>query len=206
MSAPDFNAVAAEYRANFAACTPQPAGIASAPAALLARNQARYESVAQKFANQIPWFAIGLIHLMEADASFGCHLHNGDPLSRRTVNEPAGRPPGQPPFTWEDSAWDALRYDRWHLVPAERWADVAGLLYQLEAYNGWGYRARHVRTPYLWSQSNLEQPGKFTGDGVFNPHATSGQVGAAVVLKALVTTGAAVFRAGLAQAAAAITA
>jgi lysozyme family protein len=189
MPAPDFQSIAAEYRANFAVCAPQPITRGSGDVAKIVANRQRYESVAQKFPNQLPWFVVALLHIMEAEGDFHCHLHNGDPLSARTVHVPKGRPNGQPPFTWEDSAWDALMCDRFNLVPAERWADLAGILYQLESYNGWGYRPRHVRTPYLWAGSNLEQPGKYVDDGVWSPHALSSQTGAAVLLKRMVGMG-----------------
>jgi len=40
-------------------------------------------------------------------SSFKLHLHNGDPLTARTVNVPKGRPKtGQPPFAWGISAKD----------------------------------------------------------------------------------------------------
>ena len=51
----------------------------------------------------------GVIHSLEAGLSFARHLHNGDPLSARTVQVPRGRPlADEPPFTWEQSAADAL--------------------------------------------------------------------------------------------------
>ena len=69
--------------------------------------RARYASVSAQ--TGVPWWVIGLIHMMEAGQSFRCHLHNGDPLTARTVQVPAGRPKtGQPPFIWEESAADAL--------------------------------------------------------------------------------------------------
>lgn len=166
-------------------------GEAEATIAKILSNQARYQAVANVFPNQLPWFVVSLLHAMEADLDFGCHLHNGDSLKRRTVNEPAGRPPGQPPFTWEDSAKDALRFDRFDRFPAADWQDVAGILYHMEAYNGWGSRIYHgIRTPYLWAGSNQEQPGKYVSDGKWDPNARSEQVGAAVLLKLLITSGA----------------
>lgn len=207
MIAPTYAQLAPEYRAQFALAVPQPGTRGQAEAARICAHMDRYAALAARIETAVPWFAVGLIHIMEADGNFDCHLHNGDPLSRRTVHEPAGRPvQGQPPFTWEESALDALRQARWHTVAPEEW-DLAGLLYRLEAYNGWGPRLLHDRrTAYLWAGSSLEQPGKYIADGQWSPTATSAQAGAAVILKQLVTTGRAVFRAQAAQAAAAITA
>ncbi len=91
---------------------------------------------------------------MEASQNFTRHLHNGDPLTARTRQVPAGRPrTGNPPFTWEASATDALTLDGFN-----SWTDwtVAGALFKLERFNGSGYRLYHpqVKSPYLWSFSN----------------------------------------------------
>ncbi len=139
----------------------------------------------------IPWYALGLIHAMETTPplSMAGHLHNGDPLSARTVQVPAGRPTtGTPPFSWEESAMDALTFERFH-----QWNDwsIPGLLYKLERYNGWGYRKYHpeVRTPYLWSFTNHYKRGKYTADGRFSDTARSKQCGAAALLRRLMERG-----------------
>jgi len=150
-------------------------------------NSARYEAVAA--GTVIPWWAVALIHRMEAGGNFGLHLHNGDPLRARTVQYPSGRPAkGDPPFTWEESAVDAILFERW-----DKWTDwsLPGTLYKLESYNGMGYRKHHpaVLTPYLWAGSILYVRGKYTGDGQFDPATISKQIGAAVVLKELESQG-----------------
>ena len=71
-------------------------------------GKARYQSIAQS--TGVPWFFIGVVHYMEASSDFTKHLHNGDPLNKRTVQVPANRPLGIPPFTFEQSAIDALQY------------------------------------------------------------------------------------------------
>ncbi len=142
----------------------------------------RYEEAER--ATGVPWYVIGLLHGMECEFDFSLHLHNGDPLRHRTVGVPKGRPvKGNPPYQWLESAIDALQYDRF-----TTWTDwsVAGICYKLEGYNGWGYRARHINSPYLWSFSNLYERGKFTGDGHWDPDAVSKQVGAAVALKTMI--------------------
>lgn len=170
-----------DYAGKFASCTVQPEFTGSVDRAItnIEKGRKRYESVAQK--TNVPWFVIGVIHNLECSGNFDCHLHNGDPLRRRTVNVPAGRPAiGKPPFTWETSAVDALTYDGFN-----RWTDwtAAGTLYKLEGYNGFGYRKRGVPTPYLWSGSPHYVRGKYTSDGKFDPKAISKQVGAGVVLR-----------------------
>lgn len=154
---------------------------------VLVRPRARYEGVGLSL--NIPWVFIALVHAMECDQSFAHHLHNGDPLKARTVRVPAGRPKeGKPPFKWEVSARDALMFEELH-----RWTDwtIAGILYQLESFNGMGYRRYHpgVPSPYLWAGCNHERPGLYVKDGKFDKTARSSQIGAAVLLKHLALTG-----------------
>ena len=133
----------------------------------------------------VPWWWIALVHHMESGGSFNRHLHNGDPLTGRTVHVPAGRPAkGEPPFNWEVSADDALRLRRLHEV--KDWS-LPAALYQLEGYNGWGYRKYHTETlsPYLWSGTQHYVRGKYVADGKWYPRAVSLQTGACAVLKLL---------------------
>jgi lysozyme family protein len=145
-------------------------------------NKAQYEAVSQ--ASGVPWFVIGLIDQMEAGGGCKAHLHNGDPLSGRTIHVPAGRPPApaEPPFTWEQSALDALQFEGFDKIKSWPLAVIAG---SLEKYNGMGYHARGVPSPYLWSFSNQYKSGKFVKDHVYDPNAVSEQAGALPILKAL---------------------
>ena len=149
----------------------------------LATNRARYEKVAKALG--MPWYVVAVIHSMEAGGDFTRHLHNGDPLTARTTHVPAGRPKtGKPPFTWEESAIDALTYQGFG-----KWKDwsIPGTLYKLEGYNGFGYRDHHpqVLSPYLWSFSNHYTRGKYVADGRFSATTVSQQCGAAVLLRRL---------------------
>ncbi len=150
-------------------------------------NKSRYEAVSNLL--NIPWYFIAVIHNMESSLNFTKHLHNGDPLTGRTTHVPAGRPKtGNPPFSWEDSASDALQMMNLHTW--DNWS-LAGLLYKLEAYNGWGYRTKHphVLSPYLWSFSNHYTKGKYIADGTWSETAVSGQCGTAVILRRMVELG-----------------
>ena len=173
-----------EYRQMFDTCEirPERAGAADQLAESICNNRARYASVGDPLS--IPWFFIGVVHCMECSLNFHEHLHNGDPLTACTVRMPKGRPTGTPPFTWEQSATDSLTFQG--LSHVTDWS-LPGLLYQLEKYNGFGYRTTRpeVYTPYLWSFSNHYQAGKFVSDGKFDPHAPSNQCGAAVLLRSM---------------------
>lgn len=148
-------------------------------AATLFSNRSRYEAVEAE--TEIPWTMIGVIHGLESSFNFEKHLHNGDTLSARTVHVPVGRPvAGEPPFTWEQSAEDALskvwRPSSWNMGSA---------LHFLEMYNGLGYRIHNIYSPYVWSFTSAYTSGKFVADRSFDPDAVSEEAGAAAILKAL---------------------
>ncbi len=182
----DIASLSPEYVRLFNTCQPR-------DTAAVEKIAARFPSVASYYdaasvLTGVPVYVIFLLHHMECDLSFSLHLHNGDSLRRKTVNDPAGRPPvwepSEPPTheDWSRSAVDALRYDR--LDQINPW-DVAGIAYGLEKFNGWGYRSHGINDPYLWSGSNHYERGKYVSDGHFDPDAVSSQVGAMVVLAAL---------------------
>lgn len=153
----------------------------------LIANRGRYEVVAQRIG--VPWQLVAVIHNMEADQDFERHLHNGDRLTARTVRVPKGHPrTGHPPFTWEESAIDALK-----LKDLDEWRDwsIPGVLFKLEQYNGWGYRKHHedVKSPYLWSFCQHYTSGKYVADGKWSQKAVSKQCGAAVLLHRLAELG-----------------
>src|SRR5690606_1983428 len=177
----DYESLKAEYRRLWERCEvrPERAGHVAYYGKRLREHRTAYEPVAAALG--IPWQFVGVVHAMECGFSFACHLHNGDPLRERTVRVPKGRPvTGSPPFTWQESAVDALRLQKLHRV--EDWT-VPRMLYLLERYNGFGYRRRGLPTPYLWSFSNLYEKGKFVRDGAFDPEAVSQQCGAALMLR-----------------------
>jgi len=122
-------------------------------------------------------------HSLESGCDFTRHLHNGDPPQRAHDAGAEGQAvAGEPPFTWEQSAEDALRMKGF--VGQTDWS-LASMLFRWEQFNGMGYRLRGLPTPYLWSFSNIYDQGLFVADHVFDPQATSQQCGAAVLLKRL---------------------
>lgn len=179
--------LASAYFTRFGNCVPDVSRREEMDAVLdkIFAHQTRYEMVANKLP-QPPWFFIALLHYREADLDFTTHLFNGDSLKRPTVNEPKGQPPGSGPFTWEESAWAALRWDKMDKLLYSTTAQIA---WALEDYNGWGYFARHVVSPYLWAGSDQYTAGKFTSDGVYNPHFEDKQLGGMTLLRHAVNRG-----------------
>jgi lysozyme family protein len=144
-------------------------------------NKDKYEEVS-KLTN-VPWYFIGLLHKLECNLNFTQHLHNGDSLQRKTRRVPAGRPlKGNGPFTWNESAVDALTMKGFHKITDWSPAHIA---YLCEMYNGWGYYWKKKHSPYLWSGSNHYTKGKFVADHKYDANAVSEQVGTMLILKAL---------------------
>jgi len=165
-----------------------PARVNTAAQAVQA-GRSRYESVSAT--TGIPWQVIGVIHWMEASCRFDRHMHNGDPLTARTVHVPKGLPAtGSPPFTWEQSAADAFSRAI-NIIWRGRSAgwDIASTMLKLEAYNGFGYKTHGLNSPYLWASTNHYTKGLFVADGSWDPNAVSQRAGAAPVLKQLAYSG-----------------
>ncbi|AFY34631.1 hypothetical protein [Calothrix sp. PCC 7507] len=179
-----------EYQKLWNSCNIQPENLnlTQEIVAKIRLNRPRYEALQQKI--NVPWHFIAVIHNMESSLKFTRHLHNGDSLKKRTVNVPVGRPTADPingwevGYTWEESAIDALVQK--DLDKVKDWS-LSAQLWQIEKYNGFGYRQYHpeVLTPYLWSGTNLYTSGKYTSDGKWNADAVSTQIGVVALLKIL---------------------
>lgn len=150
---------------------------------MMKANQKRYEAISA--ATGVPWEFIALTHLRESGCDFTRHLHNGDPLTKRTRQVPRGYPKtGTPPFTFEESAIDALKLKK--LDQVTDWS-TAHMAYLLESYNGFGYRTlrKPHPSPYLWSGTTHYVKGKYTSDGKYNKNHVDQQLGLIPVLVAL---------------------
>ncbi len=134
-------------------------------------------------ATGVPWFVVAVIHEREAGGPphWDKHLGQGDPLSRKTVHEPAGRGP----FFGEDAfyrgALDALIDCAPHAAKWKDWT-IGGALTILEEYNGIGYFLRGVPSAYVWSGSDQYVSGKFVADHVYSANAIDVQEGCAPLI------------------------
>jgi lysozyme family protein/peptidoglycan hydrolase-like protein with peptidoglycan-binding domain len=137
----------------------------------------RYQAVARP--TGVPWAVIAVLHQRESDADFRTYLGNGEPLTRQTRLVPAGRGPFE---SWEAGAIDALKLDG--LDKVDEWTPERAC-YEIEKFNGFGYRNNHpeVKSPYLWSFSNIYSSGKYVADGRFSAAAVDQQCGAMPALK-----------------------
>jgi lysozyme family protein len=140
----------------------------------------------------VHWWFIGVVHAMECGLDFTTNLANGDPL---TVRVPKGHPAvvDHFPIDWAYAARDAISYEKLDLVT--NWS-LPNVLFQWHRYNGIAnkYKELSIPTPYLWSGSQHYVKGKYVSDHTFDPDAVSKQVGAAVILRALIDMGAVVLK------------
>jgi len=142
----------------------------------LVAAKARYQAVEAK--TSVPWAVVAVIHERESSQSWLASLAQGDRWDRVSIHVPRGRGPFA---SWEAAAEDALVICPPH---AARWTDwsIGGALTLLEQFNGLGYAARGLPSPYVWASTNQYHSGKYIADGHFDPHAIDHQIGCSALL------------------------
>jgi lysozyme family protein len=142
----------------------------------LVAAKARYQTVEAK--TGVPWAVIAVIHERESSQSWTASLAQGDPWNRASIHVPKHRGPFK---SWEAAAEDALVICPPH---AAKWTDwtIGGALCLLEQYNGLGYAARGIPSPYVWASTDQYHRGKYIADGHFDPNAIDHQLGCAALL------------------------
>jgi lysozyme family protein len=137
----------------------------------------RYVTVALK--TGVPWPVIAVIHERESSQSWLASLAQGDPWTQESIHVPKGRGPFP---SWEAAAEDALVVCPPHAANWKDWS-IGGALTLLETYNGTGYAARGLPSPYIWASTNQYSRGKYIADGHFDPNAIDRQTGCAALLQ-----------------------
>jgi lysozyme family protein len=148
-------------------------------------RQQFYDPVA--VATGVPWYGIATKDYREPEPAFNHsqYLGNGDPLSHKTTHVPRNRGPFLGPNAWQDGAMDAIHISGWDHLPSGWHWDIVTLLIKDEAFNGMGYAHMGLRSPYVFGGTNMQQRGKYTGDGHFDPSHWDTQIGTAAIYLAL---------------------
>lgn len=140
-----------------------------------------------EFETGVPWAMVAINHRRESDAQdklgnplFTCYLGNGQPLNRKTTIVPKGRGPFPGPNAFIDGAIDAYHIDK--LDQVKDWR-LEKILYYSELFNGAGYDARGLPSPYLWGGTNIQKPGKYVADHKWNGRTMDKQLGCCAILK-----------------------
>ncbi len=139
--------------------------------------KARYRAVSAR--TGVPWFVIAVIHEREASQSWRANIAQGDPWDEVSRHVPAGRGPFR---SFEDAAVDALVNCAPHAARNTDWS-AGGALTLLESYNGLGYAAMGMPSPYIWASTDQYVHGKYVADHKFDPTAVDRQIGCAALLK-----------------------
>lgn len=146
----------------------------------LSYRQNYYDPVSQK--TNIPWYVIAALDMREENFSHSGYLGNGDPLWRVTTHVPRGRGPFS---SWFEGAIDALHFDHMDELPYGGHWDIVTALIKCEGYNGLGYAAHGIPSPYVWAGTNIQVPGKYVSDGHWDSSAWDSQPGVAGLFIAL---------------------
>lgn len=148
--------------------------------------KSRYLAVEK--ATGVPWWWIACTDTRESDNNPRTHLHNGDPLSGYTYHVPAGRPKVAhgPPFTWSESAIDAITMPPHNLALVKFWSVERGS-FEWERYNGEGYIRQNENSPYVYGWTTEQEWGKYVSDGRYERGAWDNQAGTVALVKVLAT-------------------
>lgn len=151
-------------------------------AARLLSNLPRYKAL--EVVSNVPAAFIMCAHERESGGNWNTYLGNGQALNRVTTIVPKGRGPFK---TFEEGALDAFALEKLGSggIRLSDW-DEAMLCFWMEKFNGFGYRQRGLRSPYLWGGTNHQQPGKYTSDNHFDPTFMDPQLGGMAVYGELV--------------------
>lgn len=167
------------------------AGVAAVAKKLIALKP-RYQVVERK--TGVPWHFIAITHQREANADFRCVLHNGERIvgtGHKTRLVPEGRGPFD---TWEAAAIDALTMGAHKLDTLRDWS-AGRYIYEVEKFNGFGYRGMARPSPYLWSHTNHYKDsaqdsgdpvgGKYYADHKWSSDIYDAQIGTMAMLKVM---------------------
>jgi len=134
-------------------------------------NLSHYSPVTEAIG--VPEVFIATSFEREASSDFTKNPAQGWPLTSVSKWEPHNGP-----FrTWKDAAIAAYKLNGLDKVGAGNWTWELICFYG-ELFNGFGYRdAHHMHSPYLWGWTNIQTPGKYVKDSVFDGSVMDQQMG-----------------------------
>jgi len=171
----------------------------------LPSSKARYQGVTDRLAEfaahsdkivAVPWWFIAITSEREygGPPHWDKQLGQGDDLDKVSRHIPRGMGPylDHPGDTtpghdaWTRCCVDVLINSAPYAAKWKDWS-IGGVLTLFILYNGVGYEQyHHEPSPYDWGATNIEQSGKYTGDGQFSANVWDTQIGCAAMLKAMI--------------------
>lgn len=163
--------------------------------------RARYQGASDRIAeliaegrtdlHPVPWWFIAVVSEREYSGPphWDKQLGQGDPLSARSRNVPAGMGPylAHPDDVtpghdaWTRCAVDVLTNSEPYAAKWPLWTP-GGVMTLFEEYNGLGYAERGVPSAYVWSGTDQYVSGKYVADHVYRASAVDVQEGCAPLL------------------------
>ena len=141
-----------------------------------------YQQISDGSQSKVPWEMIACLHRRESDANFNTYLGNGQALSHVTTIVPKGRGPFTGPNAFVDGGLDAIRQEGWGSVVDWR---LEKMLYYMLLFNGVGTEP-HIPSSYIWGGTNIQKPGKWIEDHVYNPYVWDPQPGCAPLILTII--------------------
>lgn len=129
----------------------------------------------------VPWWMLAAMHYRQLDCDFTRTILNGDRIDQATEHFPAGVGPWS---DWESSANFALIFDGLDTIGEGAWT-IERVLYQLEAYDEWGYWRRGFVSPFLFAFTDQYTRGRIVTSGEFFAATVDAQIGCAPLIARL---------------------
>jgi lysozyme family protein len=169
-------------------------------------NKIRFQGVSDRLAELaaadptikvVPWWFTAIVSEREygpdqhGNQRWDRQLGQGDELNQPSLHIPKGmgaylaHPGDSTPGhdAWTRCCVEVLLHSAPFAAKHTDWS-IGGVLVLWILYNGIGYEAYHEEpSPYDWGATNIEQRGKYSGDGQFSPNMWDIQVGCAALLK-----------------------
>ncbi len=137
-------------------------------------HKATYQELEK--ATGVPWVMLAVIHRRESSANFNTYLGNGQLLNQVTTIEPKGRGPFD---SFLAGGIDAIKVEKWGSISDWR---LEKQLYYCLLFNGVGTEPFHPSS-YIWGGTNIQLPGKWIRDHVYDPSVWDPQPGCAPLLQ-----------------------
>lgn len=146
------------------------------------KNKARYEKVSAE--TGVPAKLVAALHWRESTGDFGTYLHQGDPIGKKSVNEPKGILFDN----WHDAAVDAIQQKQGIIDSTNMTAettDLESIATFAEAYNGLGYHNADRVSPYVYAGTDAYSRGKYVSDGKFSSSHVDQQLGVLAMMDSI---------------------
>lgn len=130
----------------------------------------RYDAGCKTTGVSVAWAAASFER--EASSNFNLNPAQGWPLNQKSKDIPYNGPFSN----WTDAQVAAYQIDALDKVGVAGWT-WARAAYEGEAFNGFGYRAHGIHSPYLFAGTNIYVEGKYVADGDWSPTTVDTQLG-----------------------------